>query len=150
MNIRSYELSDLEQIGCLFDEFILLNAALTYKDNCHSIYLNWLRSIYGKSDHKVLVVEQKGAVIAFAVGMIQPNKPLLLPQIIGYIGMFIVHSKFRRRGIGSSLYKGLLGWFASNHINEIQLATEVNNDVAKAFWNDHGFITTYENKSLKL
>jgi GNAT superfamily N-acetyltransferase len=64
--------------------------------------------------------------------------------------MFFVHSKLRRQGIGSSLYKGLLDWFASNHINEIQIATEVNNDVAKAFWNDHGFITTYEEKPLKL
>ncbi|MGD9365478.1 MAG: GNAT family N-acetyltransferase [Desulfobacteraceae bacterium] len=150
MNIRSYEIPDLERIGFLFDEFIILNATLTYRDNCRSIYLNWLRSIYGKSDYNVLVAEQKGEVIAFAVGMIQSNKPLLLPQRIGYIGMFVVHSKLRRRGIGSSLYKRLLDWFASNQIKELQLATEVNNDLAKAFWNDHGFITTYEQKTLKL
>jgi ribosomal protein S18 acetylase RimI-like enzyme len=150
MNIRSFELSDLEGIGSLFDEFILLNAVLTYRDDCRSIYLNWLRSIHGKSDYKVLVVEQNGAIIASALGMIQSNKPLLWPQKIGYIGMFIVHSKFRRRGIGNSLYKRLLDWFVSYQIKEIQLTTEVNNDLAKAFWNNHGFITAYEQKSLKL
>jgi hypothetical protein len=30
MNIRPYEIADLEQIGSLFDEFILLNTALAY------------------------------------------------------------------------------------------------------------------------
>lgn len=150
MNIRPYELSDLEQIGSLFDEFTLLNAALLYRDNCRSIYLNWLRSIFDNSDFKVLVVEQKSTIIAFAVGMIQSNKPLLLPQKIGHIGMFIVHSEFRRRGIGNFLYKKLLDWFVSHQIVEIQLTTEINNDIANAFWNNHGFITTYEQKSLKL
>jgi ribosomal protein S18 acetylase RimI-like enzyme len=129
MNIRSYELSDLEQIGCLFDEFTLMNATLAYSDNCRSIYLNWLRSIYDNSDFKVLVVEQKSTIIAFALGVIQSNKPLLLPQRIGYIGMFIVHSKFRRRGIGNSLFKSLLDWFVSHKIVEIQLTTEINNDM---------------------
>jgi ribosomal protein S18 acetylase RimI-like enzyme len=150
MHIRPYELSDLEQIGSLFDEFTLLNTALAYRDNCRSIYLNWLRNIYDNSDFVVLVVEQESTIIAFAVGMIQSNKPLLLPQRIGYIGMFIVHSEFRRRGIGNSLYKNLLEWFISHQIVEIQLTTEINNDVANAFWKNFGFITTYERKSLKL
>jgi ribosomal protein S18 acetylase RimI-like enzyme len=150
MNIRSYELSDLEQIGFLFDEFILLNASLTYRDDCRSVYLNWIRSIRGKSNYKVLVGEKKEDIITFAVGMVQSNKPLLLPQRIGYIGMFIVHSKYRRQGIGKSLYKGLMDWFASNQIKEIQLTIEMNNVTAKAFWSDHGFIPTYEQKSLKL
>lgn len=149
MKIRSYKLSDLEQIGYLFDEFILLNAELTYREDCRSVYLNWLRRIYGNSDYRVLVAEQKEAIVAFAVGMLQSNKPLLLPPRIGFIGLFIVHSHFRQQGIGTSLYKNLLDWFLSYEITEIQLTTEVNNDLAKSFWNRHGFITTYEQKSLK-
>jgi ribosomal protein S18 acetylase RimI-like enzyme len=134
-------------IAPLFDDFISLNKTLSYKENCQDIYLEWLKNIQQEDAFTVLVVENKGMVIGFAVGMVQQNKPLYLPDTIGNIGMFIIDSRHRRKGLGSLLYKELCGWFTSKEVTEIQLTTETNNEMAKHFWQSFGFNTTFEQKT---
>jgi ribosomal protein S18 acetylase RimI-like enzyme len=134
-------------IAPLFDDFISLNKSLSYKENCLDIYLEWLKNIQQEDAFTVLVVENKGMVIGFAVGMVQQNKPLYLPETIGNIGMFIIDSRHRRKGLGSLLYKELCGWFTSKEVTEIQLTTETNNEMAKHFWQSFGFNTTFEQKT---
>jgi ribosomal protein S18 acetylase RimI-like enzyme len=134
-------------IAPLFDDFISLNKSLSYKENCLDIYLEWLKNIQQEDAFTVLVVENKGMVIGFAVGMVQQNKPLYLPETIGNIGMFIIDSRHRRKGLGSLLYKELCGWFTSKEVTEIQLTTETNNEMAKHFWQSFGFNTTFEQKA---
>lgn len=150
MNIRPYTVDDIDLIAPLFDEFVQLNPLLPYKQNALEIYIKWLYTAYNEPDIRIYVVEQGHSIIGFAVGMIRPNKPLLQPEKIGFIGMFIVQSEFRRRGIGHSLYQQLLEWFVSRDVPEIQLTTEVTNTIANKFWESIGFKTNYEQKSLKI
>ena len=150
MNIRPYSISDIKIIGKLFDDFISLNKSVSYKQNCRDIYLNWLKNMYDNSDVTVLVVEENNKTIGFAVGMIQKNKPLYLPEKIGNIGMFIIDSNYRRKGIGTILYKELCNWFGLNGVNEIQLTTETNNEIAKSFWRSFGFDTAFEQRLKKI
>jgi ribosomal protein S18 acetylase RimI-like enzyme len=150
MNIRPYTIDDIIMIDLLFDDFLKCNPSLPYKQNARQIYLNWLLSAYSAPDTCVYVVEQNQSIIGSAVGMIKLNKPLLMPEKIGYIGMFIVQSGFRRMGIGKSLYKKLFEWFMSRDVHEIQLTIEINNEIAAKFWESIGFKTDYVQKSMTI
>jgi ribosomal protein S18 acetylase RimI-like enzyme len=150
MQIRTYELSDIELIAPLFDDFISLNKSLSYKENSQDIYLTWLKNIHEEDSFTVLVVEENAAIVGFAVGMVQQNKPLYLPETIGNIGMLIIDSKYRRKCFGTLLYNRLCDWFKSKDVGEIQLTTETNNEIAKRFWESFGFNTNFEQRSKKL
>lgn len=150
MNIRYYSIDDIARIALLFDDFLKCNPSLPYKKNAREIYLNWLLTAYDEPNACVYVVERNHSIIGSAVGMVQLNQPLLMPEKIGHIGMFIVKFEFRRMGIGYRLYQKLLEWFLSKNVSELQLTIENSNEIAKKFWESIGFKTDYEQKSIKI
>jgi ribosomal protein S18 acetylase RimI-like enzyme len=150
MKIRAYETNDINSLVPLVDDFVAANELLSFKPDYQTVFLAWLHEIYSDPQACVYVAEYEKSIIAFAVGTIQKNGPLILPDMIGYISIFVVSSKYRRKGTGKLLYEKMKEWFLSHGVAEIQLYTEINNDEAKKFWENVGFDIILERRNKRI
>lgn len=83
----------------------------------------------------ILVAEDEGRVIGFALGMIVD----LLPDIFdvepgGYLADLFIDSSYRHRGLGRELIEQMINWFREQQIRYIELSVAVQNEQAIAFW----------------
>jgi GNAT superfamily N-acetyltransferase len=64
---------------------------------------------------------------------------ILLPIKRGYIADFYILPEFRRKGIGRSLYKASIEWFASKGLLMAEMQYLATNEEGKIFWKEMGF-----------
>jgi ribosomal protein S18 acetylase RimI-like enzyme len=88
---------------------------------------------------RILVAEEDGRVVGFALGTILD----LLPDIFdiepgGYLADIFVDPAWRKRGVGRALVEAMLQWFHEQQVRYIELSVAVRNAEAIAFWKSVG------------
>lgn len=86
--------------------------------------------------HGLFLALADGVIIGQARGVVhfQPDDP---PDL--YIDNLGVDAPWRRRGVASRLVTALIGWGREQGCRAVWVATESDNDVARAFYDSFGF-----------
>ncbi|MDO8478276.1 MAG: GNAT family N-acetyltransferase [Candidatus Rokubacteria bacterium] len=140
-NIIVATLSDehLDSLHPLVDEFASTHRSLRFKDAYWTSFRDGLVKKRSDQETRALTAEVDGELSGFALATIQENGPLVMPERIGYVSLIVVAPKSRRTGVGDALWNGMRDWFLSRGIRDVELYTEVGNDLSNAFWERRGF-----------
>lgn len=146
MIIKQANISDIDLIVPLADEFVSANTSLTFRPDYRDAFREHVRQVISDSEAVAFVAKNEQEVVGVIIGQIKENGPTVLPERIGYIGITAVSSKMRRKGIGRKLWKKMNDWFLSKGIEEVQLYTDINNNGARDFWKYCGFDVILERR----
>jgi GNAT superfamily N-acetyltransferase len=137
---------DLDSLPPLVDEFISTHRSLHFRE----AYWSSLRESLGQrlQDANTLALTAKvsGTLVGFALATIQDHGPLLAPERIGYVSLIVVARESRRTGVGGALWHGMRDWFLAKGIRDIELYTEVGNELSATFWERRGFTAFLERR----
>lgn len=87
----------------------------------------------------ILVVKKTGSVIGYSLISIAKYPPVFQKDSYGLISDIVVSKKYRRLGIGLSLFKSVQSWFFDKGISRIELRVANVNSAACGFWETMGF-----------
>lgn len=141
---------DIDALFPLVDEFISDHRALCFRKHFRHTFREWIRMLLKDENALVSAAKIDGELIGVTVGILQDNGPLLSPERIGYVSIMVVASKFRRIGVGNSLWNCMKEWFLSKGVRDVELYTQSGNDPAAAFWASKGFGVFLERRRLHI
>jgi ribosomal protein S18 acetylase RimI-like enzyme len=137
---------DLDSLPPLVDEFVSTHRSLRFREAYQSSLRNWLGQRLKDSTTLALTAKVGGKLVGFALATIQDHGPLLAPERIGYVSLIVVARESRRTGVGNALWNGMQAWFLAKGIRDIELYTEVGNELSTAFWERRGFTAFLERR----
>ncbi len=137
---------DLDSMPPLVDEFVSTHRSLCFRETYWSSLREWLGQRLEDENTLALTAKVGGKLVGFALATIQDHGPLLAPERIGYVSLLVVARESRRTGVGGALWKGMHEWFLANGIRDIELYTEVGNELSTAFWERRGFTAFLERR----
>ncbi len=148
--IEPLDIAEVDLLEPLVDEFASSHDALSFRPDYQAAFRDWIRRISTNPEKIIYIAKDDSQIIGFAVGLIEENGPLILPDRIGYIPMLVVSSRFRRKGVGKRLWVVLNDWFSSKGVNEVQLNTHLDNEIAQNFWDHFGFKPILERRRIHI
>lgn len=86
----------------------------------------------------ILVAEMNKKIIGFIQGEVS-RRTDYSPKNVGHISTIYVVEKFRRRGVGLRLVKGLCKFFDSEGVEHVTLRLIIGNREGEGFWRKLGF-----------
>lgn len=93
-----------------------------------------------RSEDALLVVcEDRGRVIGYAIALVRPNPPVLSDGVFGLIDHLVVDPAERRRGAGSLLLDSASEWLVSRGVARVEVEVAESNSEGMAFWRSKGF-----------
>jgi ribosomal protein S18 acetylase RimI-like enzyme len=137
---------DLDLLPPLVDEFVSTHRSLRFREAYWSALREWLGQRLQDEDTLALTAKGGGKLVGFALATIQDHGPLLAPERIGYVSLIVVARESRGAGVGSALWHGMQEWFLAKGIRDIELYTEVGNELSTAFWERRGFTAFLERR----
>jgi ribosomal protein S18 acetylase RimI-like enzyme len=150
IKIEAMSPADLDLLEPLADEFVRSHGELSFRSDYWSACRDWIKGLCAESRIVIYSARDASGLVGAAVATIQDNGPLLDPEKIGYVAMFVVLPQYRRQGIGESLWDALRGWFVSKGVTEVQLYTHPGNGAAQSFWEHYGFDVMLERRARKI
>lgn len=141
---------EIDALPPLVDEFVSTHRSWRFRE----AYWSSLRDCLLKSlkDENTLMRSAKvdGRLVGFALPTIQDHGPLLAPERIGYVSLIVVSQESRRTRVGNTLWNSMQAWFLAQGIRDVELYTEVGNELATAFWERLGFTPFLERRRRRL
>ena len=132
------------------DAFVRSHPSLSFRSDYWSPFQDWLRGMCDASDSVVLAARDQTGTIGVGTGAVLENGPLLSPPLIGYVGFLVVLPASRRQGVGDRLWLELKKWFAARDVAEVQLYTQVDNELARTFWQHRSLDVVLERRATSL
>ena len=103
------------------------------REQCDELYARWIReSLRGFAD-AVLVAEYQHVAAAFVT--------CKLERTVGRISLLGVDARFRGMGLGQSVMRGAMQWFAGQHVQRVVVATQARNIASQRLYQRCGFLT---------
>lgn len=87
----------------------------------------------------LLVFEEKGRVVGYAVGTIKDNVLFTKIKKKGTIVEVVVKPKSQNKGIGKALVTELMNWMKSKDVHMIHMLVDLNNEESMRVWEKLGF-----------
>ena len=153
MNIRQCTLADL---ACITEFTLKLhhhekNDQLLLHSNFKTNLKHWLESELNNTNSLLLIAEVDGEAIGFiaATSVINDNGFLKEP-LKGVVQLLWVEEEYRKKKTAESLLNNVEACFVENGIKYVECSFTNNNNLAKAFWQTHGYsaISTMSRKIL--
>lgn len=143
VGIRRASAADLPAIVALWKEMWDTNAALDPRMEANAmaemVMRRWMEEHLASDRSEILVADDGGRVVGYALGTILENPPVVPHQFYGYFSDLAVTASGRRRGIGTRLTEALHAWFRSRRLPYVQVNVAARNDGARAFWRRAGY-----------
>jgi dTDP-4-amino-4,6-dideoxy-D-galactose acyltransferase len=140
LRIRPFEAHDLEVLRKIsrtaFGQTRFYSDPLFPDELCDALYDTWVRRscMEGYADH-VVVAETDGQAIGYVTCHSSPEKSE------GTIGLIGIAQEGRGRQIGQQLLNAAFGWFKSQNLNTVSVATQGANIGAQRLYQKCGFRT---------
>ena len=132
------------------DEFVRAHPSLSFRSDYWSPFREWVREMCDADKSVVLAASDQTGIIGIGTGAVLENGPLLSPPLIGYVGFLVVLPASRRQGVGDRLWLELKKWFAARDVAEVQLYTQVDNELARTFWQHRSLDVVLERRATSL
>ncbi len=137
-------------IGKLWSEFIRfhqdIDLIFTPHDNALAGFEEeQVRRLMKSEDGLVLLALDGEKVVGYSLSEIKDPPRGLKRDKYGYIHHVAVTVNHRRSGIGDKMFYEIIKWFHSKRIDRVELEITTKNQVARSFWEKHGF-TDYMRK----
>lgn len=116
-----------------------MDRIFTRTEDGHLTVGQYLRDQIDSDDSQVLVAEDEGHVVAYAISQVSSHPPEYLYKKHGHIDDMFVKSNYRRKGIGEEMLARISEWFESQNVRRIELRAVPENHIGYAFWKKHGF-----------
>jgi ribosomal protein S18 acetylase RimI-like enzyme len=144
VHIRSAVKADLPQITKLWLEMMTyhtrFDALFTVADDGVEKMRQYVRDLMGSKDARVIVADEGGDLLGFAICMFRNYPPVLKKKSCGFISDMAVTAERRRAGLGSQLLEACLEWFRAKGMDRVELSVATGNVVGSNFWRKQGFI----------
>ncbi len=143
VTIREAREDELLRAGELWMDFMSFNCkfdkSFTIRDRAKDIFSREMLEKYPAKDYRLTVAEADEKLIGFCFSYISKKPKYFKIERFGLIGDLYVMPEFRRQGVGHSLVKDALNFFAKRRVTQIELLVAVKNDDAIKFWEALGF-----------
>jgi ribosomal protein S18 acetylase RimI-like enzyme len=141
--IRQAGLGDMEAVGRLWEEMMEYHAPLDRRLKVFPGKREYVaRAIeywLGEDASCLLVAEEDGTVLGFALGGQVDSSFGLKPAVYGHIAHMCVTAERRRHGIGRQLFARLRDWFQEKDLSSIHIYVSHFSPVSQQFWRVLGF-----------
>ena len=145
LRLRGWNHADLEQIADLWLELATLvnpmDGFYQISPDAREKYKSYLREVFGDRNYAVFVAEGEEGLVGFAMGRVNRNPSVVVPDAVGYIENIFVKEASRKTGVGKALCGQLLDWFRGRGVGHVELFYQIKNKEAEAFWKKMGFRT---------
>ena len=144
MKVRSAGPADVPRIVELWREMWDLHGKLdpgryVATAAAENVVKNWAEeNIYGERSI-VLVAEGDAAIVAYLLGTILENPPVVPQQFFGYVSELSVTESERGKGIGKALLAAANDWFRGKGLEFVELNVSTLNADAVRFWRREGY-----------
>ena len=141
--IRAAKRNDLPAVVRLWREMWDLHAALDSRfatsPDADRAMREFLDGHYDSDDSRIVVADEGGALLGYALGTILENPPAIPNPRFGYVADLAVTAAARRAGLGARLLQELHSWFRSCDITTAEVQVAVINRESRAFWRKNGY-----------
>jgi ribosomal-protein-alanine N-acetyltransferase len=121
VKIRKFQLSDMKEL-LEIEKFSFPKSPYS-----EATFLSW----YEIAKDTFLVAEVEKKIVGYIIGFCGSE--------VGIVVSIAVHPNFRRKGIGTKLWKELLKLFKNNNVKIAQLEVRKSNSIAQNFYKKIGF-----------
>jgi GNAT superfamily N-acetyltransferase len=144
----------IPELAKLWEEFSQFHEPIDPRypmmDNIRSSLEQYLRENMAEENTKVFVALDKGKAVGYSVAQIRKTQPPWRREKEGYIEAMAVTAKYRRKGVGSLLFKTIIDWFKAEKLDMVELTVSSKNKVGYPFWKKQGFRDYLHHLYLKL
>ena len=142
MEIRKAKLKDIKKIieyGVgLLKQHYAFDSYFAPAKNVHEVYKKFFKGCIYSKNRLLLVAEENGEIIGYAVGELSSRPPVYKIRKMGYISDVFVEKNFRKLGIAKQFLHVLKKWFKAKNIKHIELSVHVKNEIGKKAWAKYG------------
>ncbi|MFA4834061.1 MAG: GNAT family N-acetyltransferase [Patescibacteria group bacterium] len=114
------------------------------------IYKKLFRAAIYSPKSLLLIAEEKGKIIGYALASIEKRPPVYKLRKIGNISDAYIITAYRRLGITNQFIKRIFQWFKTKKIKNVELQVHIKNEISKAAWSKYGFRAYVERRRLKI
>ena len=143
--VRPAEEEDVTTIAAIWMEFMQYHAqfdvSMKPREGAEAVFGDYLKTCLGDENRRIIVAEDKGDIVGYAMGRIDQRPPIYDETVFGFITDVAVTESRRREGIGSALAMELYQWYSSRLVTTIEAYVQNSNTMAKDFWQKQGFIS---------
>ena len=143
MEIRKARLKDVAQIADYGFELLKyhqrIDSYFAPDKNSKNFYQKLFRKFIHSKNSNLLVAENCGEIIGYALGGIHPRMSIFKIKRIGSINDMFVREDFREAGISKLFLIEMKKWFKSKKIKYVELSVHVENKIGKKVWLRYGF-----------
>jgi GNAT superfamily N-acetyltransferase len=141
--IRPARPDDVETIVALWQELMVFHEArdprFRRSATAAKAFANFVAGHIASEDSLVLVAEEAGTVVAYALATIAFRPPVFVETRYGAIYDLFVTDSQRRRGIGGGMVHAIERWFTGRGIRRVEVRVAVRNEVSTRFWRTLGY-----------
>jgi GNAT superfamily N-acetyltransferase len=141
--VRTAVAADLPAIVVLWRVLMDYHAALdpgyTMVDDAEQRWIDYIAPKFEDADWFVVVAEQHGEIIGYAIAMVREHPPIFVSRLNGFVETIAVRSDCRGRGVGSALVAAAEAWCWSRGVPEITVRIDERNPASKALFAAAGF-----------
>ncbi|MDD5290493.1 MAG: GNAT family N-acetyltransferase [Patescibacteria group bacterium] len=98
----------------------------------------------------LLIAEEKGKIIGYALATIRKRPSVFKFRRIGNIDDVYIIPAYRRLRIAKQFLEKIFQWFKIKKIKDIEMQVHIKNEIGKAAWSKYGFKAFTERRRLKL
>lgn len=119
------------------------------KVNAEKLYLKFLKKQMKSKKAAVLVAESRGHIIGhIMIGIVRIPPVYKIDKQCGIYEIFVGRG-FRKKGIGTALFRAAEEWAKRRKIKQVVLTVDVKNEDARDFYESWGY-ETYQLKMIKM
>ena len=128
-NLNQYE----DVFYCNTEYYMVTEGRAATKKDCEETLEYTVEGIPGSNHYKIGFFDQENPVACLFLIEGYPENDVL------WLGLFLVHNRYKRRGIGTACIQSLIKGLRGTSTRKIRLSVQDNNVSGLSFWRRMGF-----------
>ncbi len=143
MQIRKAKIEDVPRIAEMGVDFMRylaeIDPYLTPSKEVKKVYLAHFKKAVHSGNRFLLVAEENGKIIGYALAKISRTPPVVKIGRYGVVDDVYLEKKYRGRGIAGQFLEEMYAWFGRKGISNVELYVLPKNKIGRNAWKKYGF-----------